>query len=377
MPVDQPFPRSGKRWPNWVRFDFGASPEFALSETALAKLRLASFCKSKPRSPGKLTKSNLELVWRPMVRAPQPQVCFRRSGCQHPLVNIVKSAIIFLLFVFLSSVSSAQTQIDLSSQSRNVDFSGARSVIPFPTGTALPPTCTPGAVFFKTNAQAGANIYACSSQDVWTLQGPASSSATWGNITGTLSNQTDLNTALSGKADAALSNLSNPSTARSNLGLGSAATQPSSAFPAVSISIGRRYYQWCYTRCTPGIGYSGRNYSSLWRQRISAASGRQRGFLRVWHEYIRCPGRRACQRRSKRYLRHPVSGEWIFVRELRRPIFPDSRQIQHIPLMYMPTTVPSSTVFRVGQQLHQHALLSPVYPVSALCRSEPTSFRLR
>src|SRR4051794_5943963 len=141
-----------------------------------------------------------------------------------------ESAIIFLLFVVLSSVSSAQTQIDLSSQSRNVDFSGARSVIPFPTGTALPPTCTPGAVFFKTNAQAGANIYACSNQDVWTLQGPASSSATWGNITGTLSNQTDLNTALSGKADAALSNLSNPSTARSNLGLGSAATQPSSAF---------------------------------------------------------------------------------------------------------------------------------------------------
>ena len=111
-----------------------------------------------------------------------------------------EAAIIFLLFVVLSCVSFAQTQIDLSSQSRNVDFSGARSVIPFPTGTALPPTCTPGAVFFKTDARAGANIYACSSQDVWTLQSSGSSSATWGNITGVLTNQTDLNTALSGKA---------------------------------------------------------------------------------------------------------------------------------------------------------------------------------
>ena len=37
------------------------------------------------------------------------------------------------------------------------------------------------------------------------ITGPASSSVTWGNITGTLTNQTDLNTALSGKAGVSIS----------------------------------------------------------------------------------------------------------------------------------------------------------------------------
>ncbi len=139
-----------------------------------------------------------------------------------------EAALIFLLLVFSSCVASAQTQIDLSSQSRNVDFSTARSVIPFPTGTALPPTCSPGSLFFKTDSRSGANIYGCTSQDVWTMQG--NQTLTWGSIGGTLTNQTDLNAALSGKADTSLSNLSNASTARSNLGLGTAATQPAAAF---------------------------------------------------------------------------------------------------------------------------------------------------
>src|SRR5206468_1707017 len=92
--------------------------------------------------------------------------------------------------------------------------------------------CTPGSFFFKSDARSGANVYGCTSQDVWTLQGAANAqpSLTWGNITGILANQSDLNTALSGKADTSLGNLSNASTARTNLGLGTAATQPSSAF---------------------------------------------------------------------------------------------------------------------------------------------------
>jgi hypothetical protein len=54
----------------------------------------------------------------------------------------------------------------------------------------------------------------------------------WGTIIGTLSNQTDLNTALNTRLIATnnLSDLSSASTARTNLGLGSAATQNTSAF---------------------------------------------------------------------------------------------------------------------------------------------------
>ena len=82
-----------------------------------------------------------------------------------------EAALLLVLLVFSRCVASAQTQIDLSSQSRNVDFSSARSVIPFPTGTALPPTCSPGSFFFKTDSRSGANIYGCTSQDVWTVEG--------------------------------------------------------------------------------------------------------------------------------------------------------------------------------------------------------------
>jgi hypothetical protein len=59
-----------------------------------------------------------------------------------------------------------------------------------------------------------------------------SGGGTWGSITGTLSAQTDLNTALNGKlaASSNLSDLASATTARTNLGLGTAATQSTSAF---------------------------------------------------------------------------------------------------------------------------------------------------
>ena len=66
---------------------------------------------------------------------------------------------------------------------------------------------------------------------VWALTATPSGAA-WGSVTGTLANQADLNTAL-GLALAKASNLSDlasVSTARTNLGLGTAATQASTAF---------------------------------------------------------------------------------------------------------------------------------------------------
>jgi len=66
---------------------------------------------------------------------------------------------------------AAQTQIDLRTQARNVDFSAASSTKPMAVGTALPPACAAGAMFFKTNAPAGQNLYACTSANTWTLEG--------------------------------------------------------------------------------------------------------------------------------------------------------------------------------------------------------------
>lgn len=75
------------------------------------------------------------------------------------------------------SLLSAQTLIDLRMQSKNVDFSRAQTVIPFPTGTALPATCTPGEMYFKSDAPTGSNLYGCSAPNTWTLQASGTSTS--------------------------------------------------------------------------------------------------------------------------------------------------------------------------------------------------------
>ena len=137
---------------------------------------------------------------------------------------------------------AAQTQVDLRRESKTADFSGANSTKPMSTGPALPATCGAGQMYFLTTAPAGQNVYGCVSTNIWALQagmnaanpvftgtmsGPgitltgitgstqcleANSSGTviatgvpcgsgggggsWGSITGTLSNQTDLQNVL-------------------------------------------------------------------------------------------------------------------------------------------------------------------------------------
>lgn len=76
------------------------------------------------------------------------------------------------LVIGLSGASQAQTAVDLRTQSRNVDFSGAASTKPFKTGTALPSKCAVGETFFKTDAPAGQGLYACGPEaDNWVLVG--------------------------------------------------------------------------------------------------------------------------------------------------------------------------------------------------------------
>jgi hypothetical protein len=72
----------------------------------------------------------------------------------------------------------AQTMVDLTRQAR------------LGAGTALPSQCAVGQVFFKTNAAAGANLYACTAVNVWTavglipLGGDASGTAPSATVTG-------------------------------------------------------------------------------------------------------------------------------------------------------------------------------------------------
>jgi hypothetical protein len=72
--------------------------------------------------------------------------------------------------VALAAAGSAQTQVDLRTQSKSVDFSAANSTKPMSVGTVLPAACGVGQMFFLSNAPAGQNLYACVATNTWTLQ---------------------------------------------------------------------------------------------------------------------------------------------------------------------------------------------------------------
>src|ERR1700740_1359823 len=78
-----------------------------------------------------------------------------------------------ILVLLVLSQGYGQTLVDLRTQSKSIDFTGANTTKPFKSGTTLPATCTVGEAFFKTNAPAGSNLYACTSQNSWTLQSGA------------------------------------------------------------------------------------------------------------------------------------------------------------------------------------------------------------
>jgi hypothetical protein len=65
----------------------------------------------------------------------------------------------------------AQTLIDLSTQTKNVDFSGAVSTKPVALVSVLPSTCSVGQIVFLKTAPAGQNLYFCTAANTWSTQG--------------------------------------------------------------------------------------------------------------------------------------------------------------------------------------------------------------
>jgi hypothetical protein len=75
------------------------------------------------------------------------------------------------LLLALAIAATAQTRVDLRTQSKNVDFSAAASTKPSKTGTLLPAACAVGETFLKTDATAGNNVYVCTQANTWNAQG--------------------------------------------------------------------------------------------------------------------------------------------------------------------------------------------------------------
>jgi hypothetical protein len=69
------------------------------------------------------------------------------------------------------------TSVDLRGQGRNPDFSNFIFTRPMSVGAVLPASCQLGQFYFNSAAPAGANLYACTAPNVWTLEGASVASS--------------------------------------------------------------------------------------------------------------------------------------------------------------------------------------------------------
>jgi hypothetical protein len=72
--------------------------------------------------------------------------------------------------LLLGGCAFGQTQLDLRTQSKSVDFSASPSTRPVQVGTTLPASCQTGQLFFKSDAAAGSNLYGCTATNAWSVQ---------------------------------------------------------------------------------------------------------------------------------------------------------------------------------------------------------------
>jgi hypothetical protein len=73
----------------------------------------------------------------------------------------------WLIIACTAGAVLGQTQVDLKTQSKAVDFSSATATKPIQTGAVLPATCTVGQMFFNTSASSGQNVFGCVANNTW------------------------------------------------------------------------------------------------------------------------------------------------------------------------------------------------------------------
>src|SRR5277367_1938614 len=77
----------------------------------------------------------------------------------------IGASIAFLLA--LIPFAYAQTQVDMATQTKDVDFTKAVTTKPAKMGPAVPATCGMGELFFDTASPAGQNLFGCTATNSW------------------------------------------------------------------------------------------------------------------------------------------------------------------------------------------------------------------
>ena len=85
--------------------------------------------------------------------------------------------------------AAAQTAVDLRTQTKSVDFTGAIYTKPARMGATLPTTCSVGEMFLNTTAASGQNLFVCTTPNAWSVQGGAAPTL-GGDVSGTAANLT-------------------------------------------------------------------------------------------------------------------------------------------------------------------------------------------
>lgn len=106
------------------------------------------------------------------------QICFRTARRLADLpcgaaLRLGAAAAVFLCAGY------GQTLVNLGTQGRNINFTGAQATSPVQTGTALPSTCAQGQMFLNIAATPGQNLYVCTSANTWSLESGAPSSSNY------------------------------------------------------------------------------------------------------------------------------------------------------------------------------------------------------
>src|SRR6476661_1840375 len=83
----------------------------------------------------------------------------------------MRKRIVWAMLLGAASPIYPQTQVDLRTQAKSIDFSAAKTTRPVKLGTILPPNCSVGELFFITDAESGKNLYGCTTAGQWKLLG--------------------------------------------------------------------------------------------------------------------------------------------------------------------------------------------------------------